>query len=228
MDRRYYAEFIATAILVFAGCGAIVVQTLTGALGHSGVALTWGFVVVALIYTFGHISGAHMNPAVTISFYAIGEFKREDLIGYIAAQILGAIVGSALLYLIFLDEGKSMKELAYLGSTIPSGSNMQVFVMELILTFILMLVICGSAVHGKAIKSFAGLAIGLTVGLEAMFAGPITMASMNPARTIGPALVSGNLVTVWLYVVATISGALLAVFVYTKLLKCKDALECEI
>jgi aquaporin NIP len=228
MDRRYYAEFIATAILVFAGCGAIVVETLTGALGHSGVALTWGFIVVALIYTFGHISGAHMNPAVTISFYVIGEFKREDLLGYISAQILGAIVGSALLYILFLEEGKSMKELAYLGSTIPSGSNMQAFVMELILTFILMLVICGSAVHGKAIKSFAGLAIGLTVGLEAMFAGPITMASMNPARSIGPALVSGNLVTVWLYVVATISGALLAVFVYKKLLKCKDALECEI
>jgi aquaporin NIP len=216
MDRRYVVEFIATFIMVFAGCGAIVIETLTGAMGHAGVALTWGFVVVALIYTFGHISGAHMNPAVTISFTMMKEFDKKDTIPYIVAQLLGAIFASAILYLLFLEEAKSMKELAYLGATLPRGSNLQLFIMEFILTFILMLVICGSAVHGKATKSFAGIAIGFTVGLEAMFAGPITMASMNPARSLGPALVSGNIEVVWIYVIATILGALFAGFIFTK------------
>jgi aquaporin NIP len=224
MDRRYSVEFIATFIMVFAGCGAIVVETLTGALGHAGVALTWGFVVVALIYTFGHVSGAHMNPAVSISFTFMKEFERKDLFGYILAQVLGAIAASAVLYLIFYEDVKSMKELAYLGATLPRGSHIQLFLMEFILTFILMLVICGSAVHGKAIKSFAGIAIGLTVGLEAMFAGPITMASMNPARSLGPALVSGNLEVLWVYIVAIILGALAAGYVYVQFIHCDD--EC--
>jgi aquaporin Z len=228
MDRRYVTEFIATFILIFAGCGAIIVETLTGSLGHAGVALTWGFIVVALIYTFGHVSGAHMNPAVTISFTVMKEFDKKDTIPYIIAQVLGAIFACVVLYLIFLEEAKSMAELAYLGASLPRGSNLQLFVMEFILTFILMLVICGSAVHGKAIKSFAGLAIGLTVGLEAMFAGPITMASMNPARSIGPALVSGNIETLWLYIIATILGAIVAGFVFTKFIKCKNPAECSI
>lgn len=228
MDRRYIVEFIATFIMVFAGCGAIVIETLTGAMGHSGVALTWGFVVVALIYTFGHISGAHMNPAVTLSFTIMKEFDKKDTIPYIIAQTLGATFAAFVLYLLFLEEGKSMSELAYLGLTLPRGSNLQLFIMEFILTFILMLVICGSAVHGKAIKSFAGLAIGLTVGLEAMFAGPITMASMNPARSLGPALVSGNFETVWLYIIATILGALFGGLVFMKFIKCKNPNECLI
>jgi aquaporin Z len=228
MDRRYIVEFIATFIMVFAGCGAIVIETLTGSLGHAGVALTWGFVVVALIYTFGHISGAHMNPAVTISFTYMKEFKKKDLAPYIVAQVLGATFAALILYLLFLEEGKNMSELAYLGLTLPRGSNLQLFIMEFILTFILMLVICGSAVHGKAIKSFAGLAIGLTVGLEAMFAGPITMASMNPARTLGPALVSGNFETIWLYIIATILGALFAGLVFIKFIKCKNPAECSL
>jgi aquaporin Z len=228
MDRRYIVEFIATFIMVFAGCGAIVVETLTGALGHAGVALTWGFVVVALIYTFGHVSGAHMNPAVSIAFTVMGEFEKKDLPWYVLAQILGASFAAFILYLIFLEEAKSMKELAYLGYTLHRGSELQLFVMEFILTFILMLVICGSAVHGKAIKSFAGLAIGLTVGLEAMFAGPITMASMNPARSIGPALVSGNLDSLWVYVLATITGAIVAGLVFVKFIKCKNPAECSL
>lgn len=228
IDKRYIVEFIATFIMVFAGCGAIVVETLTGSLGHSGVALTWGFVVVSLIYTFGHISGAHMNPAVTISFTVMKEFDKKDTVAYIIAQVMGATIAALVLYLLFLEDAKSVKELAYLGLTLPRGSNMQLFIMEFILTFILMLVICGSAVHGKAIKSFAGLAIGLTVGLEAMFAGPITMASMNPARSLGPAIVSGNFDTVWIYVIATILGALLAGLVFTKLIKCKNSQECSI
>ncbi len=169
-----------------------------------------------------------MNPAVTLAFTSMKEFDKKDTIPYIIAQVLGAIVAAGMLYLIFLEEAKSMSELAYLGSTLPRGSQMQAFIMEFILTFILMLVICGSAVHGKAIKSFAGLAIGLTVGLEAMFAGPITMASMNPARSFGPALVSGNLETVWLYIVATILGALFAGLVFMKFIKCRTPEECSI
>jgi MIP family channel proteins len=227
MNRKYFTEFIATFIMIFAGCGAIVVETLTGALGHAGVALTWGFVVVALIYTFGHVSGAHMNPAVTIAFTVMKEHPKKDMVPYIVAQTMGAIFASCVLYVIFLEEAKSMQELAYLGLTLPRGSQTQAFVMEFILTFILMLVICGSAVHGKAIKSFAGLAIGLTVGLEAMFAGPITMASMNPARSLGPALVSGNLETVWLYIVATILGAVVAGVAFIKFIKCKNPSECS-
>lgn len=214
LKARLTAECIATFIMIFAGCGAIVIETLTGALGHAGVALTWGFVVVALIYTFGHISGAHMNPAVSIAFTVMGEFEKKELPFYILAQVIGASLAAVVLYLLFINEVKDVSQLAYLGATLPRGSQTQAFIMEFILTFILMLVICGSAVHGKAIKSFAGLAIGLTVGLEAMFAGPITMASMNPARSFGPALVSGNLGDVWVYIVSTILGAITATVVY--------------
>ena len=228
MDKKLVSEFIGTFILVFAGCGAIVVEGLTGALGHAGIALTFGFIVSALIYTFGHISGAHFNPAVTISFTVMGEFDKKLVIKYIFAQITGAILACLFLMLLFMEEAKSAKELAYYGATIPSGSWYQSFGFEFILTFILMLVIYGSAVHGKAIKSFAGLAIGLTVAVEAMFAGPICGASMNPARSIAPALVSGNLESLWVYIVATTSGAILAGIVFIKLIKCKNPQECLI
>lgn len=226
--RNYISEFIATFILVFAGCGAIVIESLTGVIGHLGIALTFGFVVSAMIYTFGHISGAHMNPAVTIAFASIKEFDKRHILGYIMAQLLGAILACIVLYILFLEEAKSVSDLAYLGATLPRGSGMQSFVLEFILTFILMLVICGSAIHGKAIKSFAGLAIGLTVGLEAMFAGPISGASMNPARSFAPALVSGNFSSLWIYVVATVLGALVAGIVFIRYIKCKDLKECSI
>ncbi|MEA2018730.1 MAG: MIP family channel protein [Campylobacterota bacterium] len=226
MNKKLISEFIGTFILVFAGCGAIVVESLTGALGHVGIALTFGFVVSALIYTFGHISGAHFNPAVTISFALMNEFDKKDVLKYIISQISGAILASLFLLLLFLEEAKSMKELAYLGATLPRGSWYQSFGFEFILTFILMLVIYGSAVHGKAIKSFAGMAIGLTVGLEAMFAGPICGASMNPARSIAPAIVSGNFEHLWIYIVATTLGAIAAGIVFIKYIKCKNQQEC--
>ena len=214
LKARLTAEFIGTYILVFAGTGAIIVQMLTGALGHVGIALTFGLVVTALIYAFGHISGAHFNPAVSIAFVIMGEFKREELLPYVVAQISGALWASATLYLLFMVEIKEMADVAYLGATLPHGSWWQSFVFEFILTFILMLVISSSAVHAKAVKSFAGIAIGFTVGLEAMFAGPICGASMNPARSIAPALVSGHLEYLWIYIVATILGAVASVFVY--------------
>ena len=214
LKARLTAEFIGTYILVFAGTGAIVVEMLTGALGHVGIALTFGLVVTALIYAFGHISGAHFNPAVSIAFVVMGEFEKKEVLLYIISQLWGAILASATLYLLFIVEIEEMVEIAYLGATLPRGSWWQSFVFEFILTFILMLVISSSAVHAKAVKSFAGIAIGFTVGLEAMFAGPICGASMNPARSIGPALVSGHFEHLWLYVVATILGAVASVYVY--------------
>ena len=214
LKARLTAEFIGTYILVFAGTGAIVVEMLTGAMGHVGIALTFGLVVIVLIYAFGHISGAHFNPAVSIAFVVMGEFDKKELISYILAQVLGAILASLTLYFLFIVEIKSIVDVAYLGATLPRGSVWQSFIFEFILTFILMLIIASSAVHAKAVKSFAGLAIGFTVGLEAMFAGPICGASMNPARSIAPALVSGHLEHLWLYVVATILGAVASVFVY--------------
>jgi aquaporin Z len=218
MRNKLTAEFIGTFILVFAGSGAVMINDITGALGHAGVALTFGFVIVALIYSFAHVSGAHFNPAVTIAFYSMGEFDRKRVLPYISAQILGAIAASITLFYLLQEDFNQLSEVSYLGATLPHGSVAQSFWFEFLLAFILMLVISASAVHGKAIKDFAGIAIGFTVGLEAMFAGPITGASMNPARSIGPAIVSGHFEHLWLYVVATILGALLAALVYVKLI----------
>ncbi|WP_444683868.1 MIP family channel protein [Alkalicoccus luteus] len=206
--RQYLtAEFVGTYILVFAGTGAVIVNELTGTITHVGIALTFGLVVMALIYTFGHISGAHFNPAVTIGFWAMRTFPGKSVLPYIAAQAGGATAASLTLLALFGN-------VADLGATLPAYAPEQSFILEIILTFILMLVIAASAVHAKAIKSFAGIAIGATVGLEAMFAGPISGASMNPARSLGPALASGTLEHLWIYLTATVLGALLAVVVY--------------
>ncbi len=219
MKKSLISEFLGTYILVFAGTGAMVIGALTGEPGHTGIAITFGFVVVALIYSFAHISGAHFNPAVSIAFWLMGEFNKAKVLPYIGAQVLGGILASYSLYFLLFENITSMQQVAYLGATLPSGSEAQSFWFEFILTFILMLVISASAVHGKAIKDFAGIAIGFTVGFEAMFAGPITGASMNPARSIAPALVSGNLEHLWLYIVATILGAATAAIVFVKLIK---------
>ncbi|NJP38466.1 MIP/aquaporin family protein [Alkalicoccus luteus] len=207
MRQSLTAEFVGTYILVFAGTGAVVVNELTGDITHVGIALTFGLVVMALIYTFGHISGAHFNPAVTIGFWAMRTFPGKSVLPYIAAQVGGATAASLTLLALFGN-------VADLGATLPAYAPEQSFILEIILTFILMLVIAASAVHAKAIKSFAGIAIGATVGLEAMFAGPISGASMNPARSLGPALASGTLEHLWIYLTATVIGALLAVGVY--------------
>ena len=214
LKARVTAEFIGTYILVFAGTGAIITEKLTGAMGHVGIALTFGLVVTALIYAFGHISGAHFNPAVSVAFTVMKEFEKKELLLYIVAQTFGAIFASLTLYLLFMENIKNVADVGYLGATLPHGSWIQSFVFEFILTFILMLIISSSAVHAKAVKSFAGIAIGFTVGLEAMFAGPICGASMNPVRSFAPALVSGHFEHLWLYLVATVLGAVASVFVY--------------
>jgi aquaporin NIP len=207
MTKKLLAEFVGTYFLVFAGTGAIVINELTGSLTHIGIALTFGLVVMALIYTFGHISGAHFNPAVTLGFVISGDVRWREAVSYIGAQIIAAIAASLSLCLLFGN-------VARLGTTLPRYSWEQSFLLEFLLTFLLMTVIFGSAVHGKATKSFAGVAIGATVGLEAMFAGPICGASMNPVRSLAPALVSGTLEYLWVYLVAPVLGAVAAAFMY--------------
>jgi aquaporin Z len=201
--RAYFAEFIGTYALVFCGTGAIVINDISnGAVGHQGIAVTFGAIVMVMIYALGNVSGAHLNPAVSISFACTDRFNRKDLMPYCMAQIAGALFASFTLAYLFPTH-------LTLGATFPSGDWQQTFILEIILTYFLMLVILMVS-QNKALNQFAGIAIGGTVLLEAMFAGPITGASMNPARSIAPALVSGNLSLLWVYIFAPILGALLA------------------
>ncbi len=211
-SRELLAEFIGTFVLIFAGTGAVMVDKLSnGAVTHLGISIVFGAVVTALIYSLGHISGAHFNPAVTLAFWSSGFFRRSLVLPYILAQILGAIAASGLLRM-------SLGTVGNLGATMPrNGDWIQSLVLETVLTFILMLVIFGSGLDRRAPIGFAGIAIGLTVALEAACMGPITGASMNPARSLAPALVSGNLQHQWLYWIAPILGAQIAVIVYRHL-----------
>ncbi|MBV6624644.1 MAG: aquaporin [Rivularia sp. (in: Bacteria)] len=209
LKKETLAEGIGTFSLVFAGTGAVMVNNITdGTITHLGVSFVFGAVVAAMIYSLGHISGAHFNPAVTLAFWTSGFFSRRLVIPYILAQIIGAVLASTLLFI-------SLGKVANLGATLPLNENwLQSFVLELVLTFILMFVIFGSGLDRRAPVGFAGLAIGLTVAVEAAFMGPITGASMNPARSFGPALVAGIWQHHWLYWIAPIMGAQLAVIIY--------------
>jgi aquaporin NIP len=203
--KRLLAEFLGTFILVFAGTGAIVINHVSGGvIGHPGIALVFGLVVLAMIYTFGDISGAHLNPAVTLGFAVAGRFPWKDVGGFIASQTAGAFAASGVLR--FLFPGSPT-----LGATLPSGPPSQSFVLELILTAILMIVILNVSTGAKEKGITAGIAVGSVIAFEAMFAGPICGASMNPARSLAPAIVSGHFEHLWLYPVATILGAILAV-----------------
>ncbi|WP_338421569.1 MIP/aquaporin family protein [Nostoc flagelliforme] len=210
--REALAEGIGTFILVFAGTGAVMVNSISGgSVTHIGISFVFGAVITALIYGIGHLSGAHFNPAVTLAFWTSGFFPKWRVLPYILAQLLGAFVASALLLI-------SLGRVANLGATLPlKGNWLQSLVLEFVLTFILMFVILGSGLDRRAHIGFAGLAIGLTVGMEAAFMGPITGASMNPARSLGPALVGGIWQHHWVYWVAPILGAQLAVIVYRQL-----------
>jgi len=204
-SKRYIAEAIGTFGLVFCGTGAIVINEFTGGtVTHIGIAVTFGLIVMGMIYAFGDISGAHLNPAVTIAFAYAKKFPWREVPGYCISQIAGAFLASGILLFLFPEN-------ELLGTTLPQIDVMKVFVLEIILTFFLMLVIINVSTGSKEIGVIAGIAIGGIVLLEAMFAGPITGASMNPARSISPAIVSGHLEHLWLYIVAPIIGALLAV-----------------
>ena len=204
--RPLCAEFIGTFALVFAGTGAIIInETSGGAITHVGIALTFGLVVLAMIYTLGDVSGAHLNPAVTIGFWAARRFPAGQVWRYLAAQIAGALLASVILKFLFPTNQN-------LGATHPAGSMMQSFVLELILTFLLMFVILNVSTGAKEKGITAGIAIGAIIGLEALFAGQICGASMNPARSFAPALVSGHLGDFWIYLFAPLLGAFAAVF----------------
>jgi aquaporin NIP len=203
--NRYISELLGTFALVFCGTGAIVINEQTsGAVSHVGIAITFGLIVMAMIYALGDISGCHINPAVTIAFALAGRFKFKEIFPYLISQIAGAILASLTLKALFpLNET--------LGASLPAGTALQSFILEFILTFFLMLVIINVATGSKEQGMFAGLAIGSTVLLEAMFAGPICGASMNPARSVAPAVVSGHLENLWLYILAPVLGAATAV-----------------
>jgi aquaporin NIP len=203
--KKAAAELAGTFALVFAGTGAVIVdETTGGAVTHVGVALTFGLVVLAMIYTVGDVSGAHLNPAVTLGFWASRRFPARSVAPYLSGQIAGALLASGLLRVMF--PGSKL-----LGATLPAGSDLQSFVMESVLSALLMFVILNVSTGAKEKGITAGIAVGAVIALEALFAGPVCGASMNPARSLAPALVSGHFQSLWIYVTAPVLGAMLAV-----------------
>ena len=207
LGRALAAELIGTFALVFAGAGAIMVNEKTGALGHVGIAITFGLVIMAMIYAVGHVSGAHFNPAVSFAFALSRHFPWPRAAAYWAAQITGALLAALVLR-------GSLGDIAHVGATLPSGSQRQSFLWEVVLTFFLMFVIMAVATDTRAVGEAAAIAVGGTVALDAMFGGPISGASMNPARSLGPAVVSGDLHALWLYLTAPLVGAALGTLAY--------------
>lgn len=214
---KYIAELIGTYILVFCGTGAIIINDVSGgAVTHPGIAITFGFVVMALIYALGDVSGTHINPAVTIAFAVAGKLEKKEILPYLLAQTIGGLLASFTLLFLFPSH-------ELLGGTYPAGTAMQSFVLEFLLTFFLMLVIIFVATGSKEKGIMAGLAIGGTVLIEAMFAGPICGASMNPIRSIAPAIASGHFEHQWLYILAPIAGAIFAIGVWKSIIQEKPA-----
>ncbi len=205
--RRAGAELVGTYALVTAGCGAIMVNAETGALGHVGIALTFGLVIMVMIAAVGHISGAHFNPSVTVAFALTRHFPWRDVPSYIGGQLGGAILGALTLRL-------TLGDTALLGVTLPAGSVGQSFGLEVLLTAVLMFVIIAVATDTRAVGETAAIAIGATVALDALWGGPISGASMNPARSLGPALVAGIGEAQWIYLIAPFIGAAIGGYLY--------------
>jgi MIP family channel proteins len=199
--RILAAEAFGTYARVFAGTGAIVINDVSGgAITHVGIALTFGLIVLAMIYALGDVSGCHLNPAVTLGFYLARRFPGSQILPYIASQLAGALLASLSLKAMFSSHPT-------LGATLPAGSALQSFALECVLTMILMFVILSVSSGSKEKGILAGVAIGAVIGLEALFAGPICGASMNPARSFAPALLSLRLESLWIYLVAPVLGA---------------------
>lgn len=214
--RKLAAESLGTFALVFAGTGAIVINDVTGGtVSHVGVALTFGLIVLAMIYAVGDVSGAHLNPAVTLGFFAARRFPGRSVLPYIGSQCAGAFLASLCLRLLFPDN-------ATLGATLPRGDALQSFVLEILLTFLLMFVILSVSTGAKEKGITAGIAVGSVIGLEALFAGPICGASMNPVRSLAPAVVSVHFEGLWVYLTAPVLGAVVAVFAC----RCVHAAPC--
>lgn len=215
--KKYFAEFFGTFALVFAGCGAIITNQINpGSVTNVGVSLTFGFVVMAMIYSLGDVSGAHFNPAVSFGFWRAGRLSFKEMNMYALSQLMGAILAATLLRFLFPQNQT-------LGATFPAaGFLVQSFVLEVVMTCFLMFVILSVSTGAKEKGLMAGLAIGVTVALEAMFGGPISGASMNPARSLGPALLSGHLEYLWIYLTAPFVGSFLAVFAC----KCSQSEDC--
>ncbi len=205
--RKYLAELVGTYIMVFAGTGAMVINDLFGNVSHVGIGLTFGLSVMVVIYSIASISGAHINPAVSIAFYLAKRFDGKELFPYILFQLTGAFLASISLKLMFPAS-------EFLGATLPAGSWEQTFILEFILTFILMYVILNVSEGSKETGVMTGAIVGAVVAFEAIFAGPVSGASMNPARSIAPAVISGNLDHLWVYVVATTLGAVFSILIY--------------
>ena len=203
--RKYAAEFMGTFALVFAGTGAIITNDIThGAVTNTGVAFTFGMVVLTMIYAVGDVSGAHFNPAVTLGFFAARRLEGKMVLPYVLSQFSGALAASLLLRGLFPEHST-------LGTTAPAGPALQSLIFEIILTALLMFVILNVSAGAKERGITAGIAVGSVIALEALFAGPISGASMNPARSFAPALVSQHLAHLWIYLIAPVAGALLAV-----------------
>ena len=205
LPRRCFAEAIGTFTLVFAGTGAVVIDAVTrGGVTHVGVALTFGLVVMSLIYALGDVSGAHFNPAVTLGFWASRRLSGRTVGPYVLSQLAGALLASALLRVMFGN-------VASLGATLPAGPAAQSLLLETVLTWVLMFVILCVSTGPKEMGTMAGIAVGGVIALEALFAGPICGASMNPARSLAPAIVSANLRHLWVYLAGPVVGALVAI-----------------
>src|SRR2546422_5981787 len=209
LSRRAAAEGLAAFALVFAGCGAIVANQRYGAaLGVVGIGLVFGLIIMVMVYATGHLSGAHINPAVTIALTLTRHFPARDALAYVGAQLAGATAGALTLLAVWTDKP------AHLGATLPSVAVGSAVVYELVLTAFLMFVIMAVATDTRAVGAAAAIAIGGTVGLDALFGGPVTGASMNPARSLGPALVAGEWHDLWIYLVGPVAGAALGAFAY--------------
>ncbi len=207
--RRAGAEALAAFALVFAGCGAIITNDQRGgALGAVGVALVFGLVIMAMVYATGHLSGAHINPAVTIAFALTRHLPPREAGAYIAAQVTGALLAALCLGAIWTSHP------ADLGATVPSIGDGSALVYELVMSALLMFVIMAVATDTRAVGAGAAIAIGGTIGLDALFGGPLTGASMNPARSLGPAVVAGQWSGLWIYVVGPVVGAALGAAAY--------------